>query len=75
MGTDQNGDASEEGFGDFLAGAWLDRFNTTGPADERFPVGQQRQARLITIATTRVLQHLTEIQRHQLQRPGDPRQG
>jgi hypothetical protein len=30
LGTDQNGDGSEEAFGDFLAGAWLDRFNTSG---------------------------------------------
>jgi len=28
MNTNQNNNGSEEGFGDFLAGAWLDRFNT-----------------------------------------------
>lgn len=28
MGTEQNGLGSEEGFGDFLAGSFLDRFNT-----------------------------------------------
>jgi hypothetical protein len=27
MGSDQNRNGSEEGFGDFLGGAWLDRFN------------------------------------------------
>ena len=27
MDSDQNRNGSEEGFGDFLAGAWLDRFN------------------------------------------------
>jgi hypothetical protein len=28
MGSDQNRNGSEEGFGDFLGAAWLDRFNT-----------------------------------------------
>jgi hypothetical protein len=28
LGTEQNEKGSEEGYGDFLAGSWLDRFNT-----------------------------------------------
>jgi hypothetical protein len=28
LGTDQNAEGSEEAYGDFLAGSWLDRFNT-----------------------------------------------
>ena len=28
LGTNQNEEGSEEGYGDFLAGSWLDRFNT-----------------------------------------------
>src|SRR5262249_44422092 len=28
MGTQQNRAGTEEGYGDFLAGSWLDRFNT-----------------------------------------------
>ena len=30
MGTSQNANGSEEGYGDFLAGSWLDRFNIAG---------------------------------------------